>query len=321
MNNLKSGSIENFKEYSQFTSLAEFNRHMEMWLSGHKDTFTKGEIIGFKRLVRFAAKFPGVCNAKIGTMVAAIHKEYNGNGISRSTFKRMIHKAKELGIFTAYETEKQNGWQSSNVYVFNRFPNEPPKQMSQPKETSNPLKTEKDQKINKRKEEPSAAEIKLDHTYVSSRVPKPFVELVRVIFSEAKTIQEYWHMTKIAAHRGDCANEPKQILAIAIDSFKQLIRKMKSTHRVKNPIAYFFGILSKKFNQLHNEEPWNENLVPDTNCDEELLDDNGLYNYDTDPFFNRLERDGCLERKKESSLQTFKDIMEGSYQTVLSPNL
>jgi N-acetylglutamate synthase-like GNAT family acetyltransferase len=93
-----------------------------------------------KRLVRFSAKVPGVCNAKIGTLLKAINEDYQGNGISRSTFKRMTIKAKELGILTIHETERKNGSQSSNLYSFNRFPqSEPPKaeKLNYPKETNN----------------------------------------------------------------------------------------------------------------------------------------------------------------------------------------
>ena len=96
--NLKSGRIEGFEGYSQFTSVKEFNTHMEMWLAVKKQEFSKGELVGLKRLVRFSVKVPGVSNAKIGTLLKAINEDYQGNGISRSTFKRMTIKAKESGI-------------------------------------------------------------------------------------------------------------------------------------------------------------------------------------------------------------------------------
>ena len=85
-----------------------------------KREFTKGELVGLKRLVRFSAKIPGVCNDKIDTILKAIHEEYKNNGISRSTFKRRIQKAIGIGIITVYETERKNGSQSSNLYIFNR---------------------------------------------------------------------------------------------------------------------------------------------------------------------------------------------------------
>ncbi len=151
--NLKSGAIQQFDGFSQFSSLKEFNHHMENWLLEYKHEFSKGERLGLKRLVRFSAKIPGVCNAKIGTLLKAIHEEYHEHGISRSTFKRMVLKAKEFGILTIHETERKNGSQSSNLYVFNRFSqNEPPKpeEMDHPK-TINLSKTI-NQNINKRQE-------------------------------------------------------------------------------------------------------------------------------------------------------------------------
>ncbi|WML24580.1 hypothetical protein [Neobacillus sp. OS1-33] len=248
---LKSGNIEGFKHFSQFSSLQELNTHIEMWLAVHKQDFSKGALVGLMRLVRFSAKIPGVCNAKIGTILKAIHHEYNDHGISRSTFKRMILKAKELGILSVYETERKNGSQSSNLYSFNRFPsNEPPKVeiMNHPKETNNLLKTE-NQKIKERKEEPS----ELDHTYVSDRVPQPFVKLVKCFFPEAKTIEEYWKMVKISAYQHLWENDPELILDVAIQSFKQLIRKLKFNRSIKNPFAYFYGILNHKFFILYHE--------------------------------------------------------------------
>jgi hypothetical protein len=161
----------------------------------------------------------------------------------------MIIKAKKLGIITVHETERKNGSQSSNLYVFLPFPvSEPPKQetMNHPKETSNLSKTKK-QENNKRQEEPSV----LDHTFVSNRVPQPFVQLVHYFFSEAKTIEEFWHMAKIAAYRNNLEKEMESVLEIAIQSFRQLIRKLKLTSVVKKPMAYFYGILDKKLTKFY----------------------------------------------------------------------
>ena len=250
--NLKSGNIKGFEMFSQFESLQEFNHHMEMWMLDHKKDFSKGELIGLKKLVRFSAKIPVVCNAKIGTVLKAINQQSTVNILSRSTFKRMILKAKQIGVVTVYETERKNGSQSSNLYVFNRFPTpEPPKQesMNRPKETINLLKTEKDQKIKKRKEEP----IQLDYTYVSNRVPQPFVEIVKCFFPDAKVIEEYWRMVHITAYGYELHHEMDLMINLAIQSFKQLIRKLKGTNAVKKPIAYFNGILKEKFFQYYEE--------------------------------------------------------------------
>ena len=114
-----SGRIENFKEYSQFDSLKSFNTTIEMFLADHKKDFTKGELVAFKRLVRYSAKYFGVANAKIGTLLKTINEKLNGFGISRSTFERMLRKAKGFGILTVKNTVKRKGGKGHNVFVFN----------------------------------------------------------------------------------------------------------------------------------------------------------------------------------------------------------
>jgi hypothetical protein len=168
-------------------------------------------------------------------------------------------------MITVYETERKNGSQSSNLYVFNRFPaDEPPKEeiMNYHNETIDLLETN-NQKNNKRKEEtpeikqPNKCKekpLELDHTFVINRVPQPFVQVVKCFFSEAKTIEEYWHMAYIAAYRNNSEKETNRVLNTAIHAFKQLIRKLKLTNLVKNPIAYFYGIVDKKLETLYYED-------------------------------------------------------------------
>ncbi|MEH7223703.1 hypothetical protein V7112_07775 [Bacillus sp. JJ1566] len=251
--NLKSGTIDQFEDYSNFSSLQEFNSHMEMWMLQYKDDFSKGELVGLKRLVRYSAKIPGVSNAKIGTMLKSIHEEYNGNGVSRSTFKRMIQKAVAFGIYTVYETERKNGSQSSNLYVFNRYPemnsthHEPPKTeiLNHPKETSNPFKTKKN--IKERKDAP------LDFTFTSDRVPVSFVEAVKPFFPEAKIIEEYWKMATIAASKKNRDWECVDMIELSIKAFKQMLIKLKR-NMVDNPFAYFYGVLTRKLQELYDQE-------------------------------------------------------------------
>jgi hypothetical protein len=41
------------------------------------------------------------------------------------------------------------------------------------------------------------------------------------------------------------------MLSVSLDSFKQLVRKLESTVKVKNPVAYYTGILNKKFQEVY----------------------------------------------------------------------
>ena len=263
---IKSAVIESFAEYSQFGSLKEFNNHFEMWMADKKRFFSKGELIGLKRLARFAARVPGVANAKIGTVLKAIYEEYGEMGISRSTFKRMILKASEIGIFTVYETARKNGSQSSNLYVFNRFPmNELPagEQLSHQYKTIIPSETNI-KKNNKREEKaveeqsskiqevkPVAEQPLEDYLFVSDRVPGEFVNLVKFFYPAAKSIEEFWRMSMVAAYRNNYEKDTDLLLSVCLYSFKQLVRKLKSKVEVKNPIAYFTGILNKKFQERY----------------------------------------------------------------------
>lgn len=120
---IKTSTIEAFVDYSQFNHLEEFREHVTLWMVDYRNHFTRNEQIAFQRLILFAEKVPGVCNAKIGTMLKSIYEERGELGmISRSSFKRMLQKAIKFGIITVYETVRKNGSQFSNLYIFNRYP-------------------------------------------------------------------------------------------------------------------------------------------------------------------------------------------------------
>ena len=119
---IKSGTMEQFGSFSQYQTLKEFKDNVGRWLLDYKSEFTKGELVGLTMLVCFSTQIPGVCHVKIATFLKAIREEGQNHGISRDTFKRMIKKAKAIGILTVYETVRENGSQSSNLYVFNQFP-------------------------------------------------------------------------------------------------------------------------------------------------------------------------------------------------------
>ena len=114
--------MEQFGSFSQYQTLKEFKDNVGQWLLDYKSEFTKGELVGLTMLVCFSTQIPGVCHVKIATFLKAIREEGQNHGISRDTFKRMIKKAKAIGILTVYETVRENGSQSSNLYVFNHFP-------------------------------------------------------------------------------------------------------------------------------------------------------------------------------------------------------
>lgn len=254
---MQQSNIQNFNHLSQFKDLKDFNNHIEQWMIDIKSMFTKSELIALKRLIRFSAKVAGVCNAKIATIVSATHSN-NAVGISRSTFKRMILKAKENGLLLVHEAVRKNGSKTSNVYVFNRFcekaePSESQK-LNYPIKTNNLSKTSNNNKYirNQLVDASLHDEYKLDASFVSDRVPSEFVCIVRCFYDDAVAIEEYWKLVEIAAAVFNINN---QKIEIAINAFRQLIRKVKYG-KIKNSFGYYYGILLRKFKAVFIKESY-----------------------------------------------------------------
>jgi len=250
---MKAGNIEQFKHLSQFRDLTDFNNHIEQWMIDLKSKFTKSELIALKRLIRFSAKVAGVCNAKIQTFVSACHE--TGQEISRSTFERMLRKAKKFGLVIVYNTTKENGKQAHNVYVFQRYQFvsdsstiDVPVQntIEGAYETINLSKTSNQNNINKRTE--NVEKENLDSSYTSSRVPVKFRDLVRCFYDDFKVIEEFWKIVSIQTYYlSYCTKQDR--LELATNAFKQMIRNMKFGRKVRNIFAYFWGIVERKLDE------------------------------------------------------------------------
>jgi hypothetical protein len=263
---LVAGRIENFKEYSKFSSIKEFNNTIEMFLAEHKKDFTKGELVAFKRLVRFAAKYAGVANAKIGTLLKTINEKLKGFGISRSTFERMLRKAKDLGILTIENTAKSKGGKGHNVYIFNTIDvlkkrkltycekQEKPcgskeESTNLERETSNLLETSNIKRLNTRKD------VALDATFTASYVPKEFVQAVKPFFDYAAVIEDFWKSVFLDTKAISHLVEQETITYTAIHAFKQSIRGYKRGKVKTNLVRYFTGTFKKLMDQTYSALP------------------------------------------------------------------
>lgn len=82
----------------RFKTLKQFNSAMEQWMVDYKGKFTKAEEQALKRLVRYACKYQGVAFARICKMLQANREIQGVNAISRSSFERMLVKAKRFGM-------------------------------------------------------------------------------------------------------------------------------------------------------------------------------------------------------------------------------
>ncbi|MBS4191217.1 hypothetical protein KHA94_13595 [Bacillus sp. FJAT-49705] len=271
---MQSGDINQYKQLSQFKDLNDFNNQFEQHMIDLKDKFTKSELIALKRLVRFSASIAGVCYAKIGTLVATTHQ--NGIGISRSTFKRMLTKAKEVGLLVVHNTFK-NGKQGHSVYVFNRYTSGVEQSHSRNLEVENspiskqtePPKEEKLNQHNKTINLSKSSNIKNNNTIrtesvessnqsteqftnlLPNGIDKEFARVSNFYFHNSSDIIELY---RIATIHGRIAKLPsKTISDVAVEALKTLVYKIKQG-KVKSLRGYYNGVCKKLFKreQLNN---------------------------------------------------------------------
>ncbi|WP_338452471.1 hypothetical protein R4Z09_11650 [Niallia oryzisoli] len=117
---ITSGAIDQLEHFSQFKTVEDFQRHVKKILVDYNNVFINGDQMALQMLALFSHEIPGVSNPSIASVVKASNEYVCLKPISRSTFKRMIQKAKAFGLLTVFETEKENGYQLSNLYIFNK---------------------------------------------------------------------------------------------------------------------------------------------------------------------------------------------------------
>lgn len=119
MNTVTYATERNYDLLSKFTDINDFNNNFEQAMIDVKSEFTKSEYIALNKLRKFAANVVGVAWCKIQKAVASTHTS-EVIGVSRSTFDRMLRKARKLNLITVINTQKANNYQAHNIYVFNR---------------------------------------------------------------------------------------------------------------------------------------------------------------------------------------------------------
>lgn len=248
---MKSGNINQFKHLSQFDSIKDFNSSIEQWMVDYKSEFTKSEMIAFNRLKRYAAKVYGVSNVSINKL-SAVSKELDQGGISRSTFKRMLKKAKQFGIITVYETERNNGSKSTNVYVFNRYTQSEPC----PKEEIVEESPVQQQFIDEQLNHPKTHQISKTNNIITKRsilnVPDQFAEYLSAYFT-GKEIVEMWkcikHATKYLNHYDLTAK-----VILGVNAMRNMRQQLKEGYRVKKSMfSLYWGIVNKMLDREYNE--------------------------------------------------------------------
>ncbi|SLL37375.1 Uncharacterised protein [Mycobacteroides abscessus subsp. abscessus] len=250
-----------YKSLVNFESIQQLNetvRHYRNLLVKSNLKNKRSLMVLLSKLQRYSCKYPGVSyrgKRKIGEDM----------GLCRKTITRLTKKLCELGFIKEYNSKRIVGkhLQASNIIVIQRctdlaiVPQEDvvqnlnkvdiskekqvrQKDLSQPKTDSLSRKHIIKTYVHN---EPSYNQ--LDYKFVSDRVPKEFVEQICgfAYFSTAARIEELYKCVYLSAKKFKISIE--EAIPVAIESYRQLIRKMKKGD-VGNPFGFFTGILRKK---------------------------------------------------------------------------
>jgi hypothetical protein len=240
---MQSGRIDQYKQLSKFNDLKDFNNHFEQWMIDLKEKFTKSETIALKRLVRFSASIEGVCYAKIQTIVAATH-EHDGMGISRSTFERMLRKARKVGLIEVHNTFR-GVRKGHNVYVF--LPYESVTKYSQSSdEVLNGEKIDVSKKTISLSETNNINNIRtqsvpINQSILPSYINSEFARLASYYFQN-NNIVELWRIVTIHSQINKLPSET--LKKASMEGLKSLVYKIKQG-KVKSINGYFNGIIKK----------------------------------------------------------------------------
>ncbi|WP_338472622.1 hypothetical protein R4Z10_07745 [Niallia sp. XMNu-256] len=108
------------KQIAPFQTEEEFQNHIEKWLMEVKQEFTNSELVGLNQLVR-TSLYPGVTYTTISNVLQGIQSSIECRGISSRTFKRMLIKAKAIGLLIVYPKVSVDGLIPRNLYIFQPF--------------------------------------------------------------------------------------------------------------------------------------------------------------------------------------------------------
>lgn len=274
---MKSGKIDQFAHLSEFKTLKEFNGTITQFLDTHGHHFTKSERIALFTLTQFSAKHIGVCNARIAKLVEAAQAQQGG--ISRSSFERMLRKAKKLGILSIHHTLRIKGGLSHNVYVFHPFDGATTEKLTDRHKTEKPAppkdstpKTQPDTlllktiKPLKEKELRTDTIEELDASFVPSSIPTTFVRAVKPFFSTAKEIDFLWQRVRIAYRSLKFTTSVEELLQPIIQAFKECVYRYKQNQIRTTFVQYFYRtveavLLVEKRRIVANETGWGSWLM------------------------------------------------------------
>ncbi|WP_026679433.1 hypothetical protein [Fictibacillus gelatini] len=274
---MRAGKIENFKLLSEFQTVEEFNSTIRRFLQDHRGEFTKGELLAFHHLTKFSIKVIGVCNAKIGTLVSSCLSDKGG--VSRSTFERMLRKAKKLGILSIHHALRQKGGFAHNLFVFHQYDRASKEKLTEPARTEKPGGTRAERKFSQPETTSLETNKKIiktntlrlngidaadpDYTYLPDDIPKEFIHAVKPFFTRAIEIYSLWQKVRMAYRSFSFEQHLEELVDQAIYAFKVTVFQYKCGRIKTSFVQYFYGTLTTVFSrEKRRERRRNDDPIP-----------------------------------------------------------
>lgn len=259
---MQQSNIISFKQFSNFTSLRDFNNHIEMFLSTHKKDFTKGELCCLKTLLRFSVKCYGISNISITKLLQAVTDKFKQ--VSEATFHRFKRKAIKLGILKVEPLHRSNGSQSSNLWVWQRFDTpskehkvegEPTHQHLDDNANDTPIsKPVTYQTSNNNYQRTYNADSHQDiiPDWLYNKNPQ-LVSLASSYFKSSE-IKELIVAYMSVSNKSKLSSD--ELISLSVDALKQTAYRIKSRKQINNVYAYYTGTLKRKEKGYRLRQLW-----------------------------------------------------------------
>ena len=252
-------SEESFENLKSFDDIAELNESVRK----HKEqnTLNKSAKAVLDLLHRYSAKHTGVSFLSKNTIATIL-------SCSKRTVIRACQLLEALGIIKQLPMKRKSDMlQTSNAIVIQpvykvhdelhietMVQDEPANVTQAFKDISPKLSLQENQSfslkqnmINKRNNN------RLTSEFCSEKIPQTFVKYASIIDDSLKFVEKLWSKVQTAAWKNSCEHQTDRVETISIQSIKQLIRKIKVA-KVRDKYGYFYGILTKKFEELYFED-------------------------------------------------------------------
>ncbi|ERN53853.1 hypothetical protein [Alkalihalophilus marmarensis] len=216
-----------YKQLSTFQTNHQFKNEVRQHLAFFTECFTPSERIALNQLIRTSIPHRGVAVSTVCKMLAAAHA--SGNAVSRSTFERMLVKAKKLGIITMHHTIRETGGYHHSIYIFQPFTSSE----KSSNQLTTPILLKKVNPVSQKTVHPSVPQ-------EFTKATAPFAEW------EPNLSVKLWSIAEASFKRMKFMDAIENHLPLIIRAFKQVILKYKKQKIQSTIYSYFYGTLLAK---------------------------------------------------------------------------